>query len=173
MTKSKFRPIAGTYSILCLWNPKFDTNVGTCIRSAAALGCSAVWLVGPRKPMKRDPRSVNRDLDIPVMHLADEDAFWTALPKQARVVPVELAHDATPLPQYNHPDRAVYVMGPEDGSLPRRLGKPVVIPSQGCLNLATAATVVLYDRLSKKPLVSAFRDSHYGEPLPQNIEAIV
>ena len=66
---------------------------------------------------------------------------------------MELVDGARPLPEYTHPDRAIYIFGPEDGSL----GKDVLawcedviyIPTSGCMNLAATVNVVLYDRLAK------------------------
>lgn len=44
-----------------------------------------------------------------------------------------------------NPRRAVYLLGPEDGSI----SFLVQIPSTYCLNVATAGAVVMYDRAAK------------------------
>ena len=53
-----------------------------------------------------------------------------------------------------HPERAMYVFGPEDGSLPstllERCDDVVFIPTKHCLNLSMAANIVLYDRMAKR-----------------------
>ena len=69
-------------------------------------------------------------------------------------VAVELVEGARPLPEYTHPDRALYIFGPEDGSLQQEIldwcgAEVVYIPTQGCMNLAATVNVVLYDRLAK------------------------
>jgi tRNA C32,U32 (ribose-2'-O)-methylase TrmJ len=55
-----------------------------------------------------------------------------------------------------HPENAVYVFGPEDGSIPpvfrRHCHRFVSIPSKHCLNLAAAVYIVLYDRNQKEYL---------------------
>lgn len=60
---------------------------------------------------------------------------------------------ARPLPEYTHPDRALYIFGPEDGSLDKEIRDwcedVVYIPTTGCMNLAATVNVVLYDRLAK------------------------
>jgi tRNA(Leu) C34 or U34 (ribose-2'-O)-methylase TrmL len=65
-------------------------------------------------------------------------------------VAVELRPDAESLVTFEHPGEALYVFGPEDGSLPKpvrlRCHPFVVIPTHHCLSLAAAVNVVLYDR---------------------------
>lgn len=71
-------------------------------------------------------------------------------------VAVEVRENSEPLPLFWHPPKAVYVFGPEDGSLQRGLlgacQRFVVIPSDECLNLASAVNVTLYDRRAKQML---------------------
>jgi tRNA C32,U32 (ribose-2'-O)-methylase TrmJ len=71
-------------------------------------------------------------------------------------VAVEVRDAAESLPHFVHPANAVYVFGPEDGSLARgdltACHRFVRIPSRGCLNLAAAVNIVLYDRRAKEQL---------------------
>lgn len=66
---------------------------------------------------------------------------------------VELVDGARALPEYTHPDRALYIFGPEDGSLDQDIRDwcedVVYIPTEGCMNLAATVNVVLYDRMAK------------------------
>jgi len=68
-------------------------------------------------------------------------------------VAVEVHPDARPLPEYEHPERAFYIFGPEDGSLKKNVTAwcrdTVFIPTLGCMNLAATVNVVLYDRMLK------------------------
>ena len=68
-------------------------------------------------------------------------------------VAVEARRASESLHDFIHPERAVYVFGPEDGSIPRgtlqACHRFVRIPSDGPLNLAAAINVVLYDRSVK------------------------
>jgi len=67
---------------------------------------------------------------------------------------VELRKNAESLIEFEHPDNALYVFGPEDGSLDRavlaRCHRFVVIPARHCANLASAVYTVLYDRHAKR-----------------------
>lgn len=62
--------------------------------------------------------------------------------------------EATPLPEFKHPERAMYVFGPENGSLDEvmleRCTHVVAIPGHTCSILAAAVNVVLYDHIAKR-----------------------
>ena len=88
---------------------------------------------------------------IPVLQVSDlHDVIpWNCVP-----VAVDLVPEATPLPEYEHPERAFYVFGAEDQTLGARvLGwcrDVVYVPTAGCMNLSCAVNVVLYDRMVKR-----------------------
>ena len=69
-------------------------------------------------------------------------------------VAVERVVEATPLPQFEHPERAKYLFGLENGSLDEtmleRCAHVVSIPGHECSNLAASVNVVLYDRIDKR-----------------------
>lgn len=69
-------------------------------------------------------------------------------------VAIELCHDAEILTDFVHPENALYVFGPEDGSIGsvwlRHCHRFLAIPANHCLNLAAAVNVVLYDRRMKR-----------------------
>jgi len=66
-------------------------------------------------------------------------------------------------PDFVHPSQAFYAFGPEDGTLDQALidqaDAVVYVPTTGCLNLAAAVNVVLYDREAKR------RTREYGDEL--------
>ncbi len=72
---------------------------------------------------------------------------------------VELVEGAIPLPEYQHPDQAFYIFGPEDGTISQQVidkaDAVVYVPTIGCMNLAATVNVVLYDRISKSSLTVA------------------
>lgn len=57
------------------------------------------------------------------------------------------------MPKFKHPERAVYLLGPEDGRISNvalAMAKYVVqIPSLSCLNVAATGGIVMYDRAAK------------------------
>lgn len=90
---------------------------------------------------------------IPLQYV---DSLLENVPTNTKVVCVELVEGAALLPEFVHPEMALYIFGPEDGSIPQDLidkaDHVVYIPTIGCMNLAATVNVVLYDRLSKSPL---------------------
>jgi tRNA C32,U32 (ribose-2'-O)-methylase TrmJ len=79
------------------------------------------------------------------------DYFEDAVP-----VAVEVRKNSEPLTTFVHPDNAVYLFGPEDGSIPKawlhHCHRFVHIPANHCLNLATAVAVVLAHRRMSRQL---------------------
>ena len=77
-----------------------------------------------------------------------------ALPDECVPVAVERVAEATPLPEFEHPERAMYVFGPENGSLDEtmieRCAHIVSIPGHECSNLAAVVNVVLCDRIATR-----------------------
>lgn len=135
-----------------LSNPKSPTNVGAVMRAAGCFGVDAVFYTGTRydKAARFHTDTKNRTLSIP---LTGVDELLDEVPEGMAVVCVELVEGATPLPEFNHPEQALYVFGAEDSTLRQsmidRADAVVYIPTTGCLNLAATVNVVLYDRLVK------------------------
>jgi tRNA(Leu) C34 or U34 (ribose-2'-O)-methylase TrmL len=141
------------YSCIGLFNPKSPENVGSIMRAAGCYGVSSVFYTGTRydraKDFVTDTKKVHQD--IPLINIDD---LRRIVPLGCTPVAVELVEGARALPDYTHPDRALYIFGPEDGSLDKEIrdwcGDEVVyIPTNGCMNLAATVNVVLYDRLAK------------------------
>lgn len=85
----------------------------------------------------------------------EQDALGKFLAEGLTPVAVEWAREAESLADFDHPDEAVYIFGPEDGSIPKGVltvcHRFVRIPTatRTPLNLAAAVNVVLYDRFAK------------------------
>ena len=135
---------------VCL--PKTGPNVGTLLRSAFAFGAAFVFTVGRRYP-KQATDTLQAWKHIPLYHYIDADEFLLAIPHACVPIAVERMDEARPLPEFSHPERALYILGPEDGSVPASILKhckaTVQIPSAYCLNVAVAGSIVMYDRIAK------------------------
>ena len=72
-------------------------------------------------------------------------------------VAIELVDNSECLMDFEHPENAVYVFGPEDGSIPQVMRQHchrfVKIPTRHCTNLAAAVYIVMYDRAYKHYLM--------------------
>lgn len=138
-----------------LSNPKSPDNVASVMRAAGNFGVGSVLYTG-----ERYPRALRRNPDIPKLGrkvsqhipLLQVDSLVTAA-NGLPVIAVEFAENAIALPAFQHPAEALYIFGPEDGTLSQSLidqaDAVVYIPTAGCLNLAATVNVVLYDRLAK------------------------
>lgn len=78
--------------------------------------------------------------------------FYTRMSPRPRIICVEVLSQPQDLMDFEHPEEAVYVFGPEDGSVPdyaRHLcSDRIMAPSDGCMNLATAIGVTLAFRFN-------------------------
>jgi len=137
-----------------LIRPKSPANVGAVMRAAGCFQASAVFYTGDRydraERFNTDTRKKN--LNIPLTGVA---CLLDSVPDNAKIVCVELVEGAVSLPEFQHPDQAFYIFGPEDGTISQeivdRADAVVYIPTSGCLNLAATVNVVLYDRIAKSP----------------------
>lgn len=140
------------YACIGLFNPKSPENVGSVIRAAGCYGVHSVFYTGNRydvaKQFHTDKNKVH--LDIPLIGVED---LKTIVPLDCVPVAVELIEGAKSLVDYKHPPRAFYIFGPEDGTLKKEITEfcreTIYIPTNGCMNLAATANVILYDRMAK------------------------
>jgi tRNA(Leu) C34 or U34 (ribose-2'-O)-methylase TrmL len=141
------------YAAIGLIHPKNDHNIGGALRAASCYQAALVMLVGARSKAKvyHSANTTKAERHIPLLH----SATWQeiVIPYGAQLVAVEIVPDATPLPAFCHPERALYLFGPEDGSVPKDLvvqcHHVVQVPTAYCMNLAATVNVVLYDRMAK------------------------
>jgi len=122
------------------------------MRAAGCFGVDAVHYTGNRYARAaKFHTDTNRVTDR--IALTAVENFGEDLPSNTKIVCVDLVEGAIPLPEYVHPDSAIYVFGPEDGTLTQQqvdaADDVVYIPTTGCLNLAATVNVLLYDRLAK------------------------
>ena len=139
-----------------LTNPKSPENVSSVMRSAGNFRVDSVFYTGTRYPRAVKLKTCTVDMsrkvsqDIPLSAVTD---LIADAPEKLDIVCVEFAENAIALPEYQHPQNAFYIFGPEDGTISQhvidRADAVIYIPTVGCMNLAAAVNVVLYDRLAK------------------------
>lgn len=140
------------FAIISLSSPKTPENVGGVLRAAHCYGAAQVNISGFRavKGIRHATNTPSAERHTPVFRVADPLDY---VPFGTEVVAVDLIEGATPLQSFRHPPRAVYVFGPEDGTLGHRVTSRaqhvVYVPTRDCMNLAACVNVVLYDRLLK------------------------
>jgi len=131
---------------------KTKNNVGTLWRSAHLFGASFMFTIG-RRYKKQPSDTLNSRKHLPLFEYLTLDDFIGNRPYNCLVVGVEITDDAQDICGYRHPERAIYLLGPEDGSLTNEevaaCNSIIKIPSRFCLNVSVAASIVMYDRIAK------------------------
>jgi tRNA(Leu) C34 or U34 (ribose-2'-O)-methylase TrmL len=152
------RPGDGVAPAVVLVDPKFPHNVGAAVRAASCYGVRQVWFTGERVRLVGERRArlprEERMRGYQDVQLRHYERPLEAFGPGTVPVAVELRRGSESLIGFEHPERAVYVFGPEDGSLDRAvLGvchRFVIIPTRHCTNLSAAVYTVLYDRHAKR-----------------------
>lgn len=136
------------YCALGLFSPKNSLNYGGLLRAAHCYGAGLIVLEAPRfQNFASDTTKASKHIPTIMGPVCEHR------PHDCPMVVIEIIEGAQPLPEFQHPQRAFYVFGPEDGSVPKRIVERaqhvVSIPTAWCMNLAATVNVVLYDRLAK------------------------
>lgn len=142
---------------IALTDPKSPTNVGGVMRAAGCYQANEVLYSGIRyakaAKFQTDTKAVSNK--IPLKHVEN---FFVNKPNDVKVVCVDLVEGAIPLPDFIHPEKALYIFGPEDGTISQTVvdqaDSVVYVPTIGCMNLAASVNVLLYDRLAKSTLAT-------------------
>lgn len=143
-------------SVITLHQAKHADNLANVVRVCSAYGLNTVMVTGPRMPRAlkdnrhrvfRHPQyasveiKLTEEIDYPVDYIP---------------VAIEIVENAQLLPYFDHPEKAHYIFGPEDGHIPsqilRKCHAVVQIPMKHCINLSHAVSTVLYDRLMKETI---------------------
>ncbi|MGO3346053.1 MAG: RNA methyltransferase [Marinomonas sp.] len=140
-----------------LTNPKSTSNVGSVMRAAGCYQVDQVLYSGQRydRAAKLSTDTKKAHASIPLVNIASLDVteLIDAVDEDTKIVCVDLIQGATPLPIFDHPEKALYIFGPEDGTISQkvvdRADFVVFVPTIGCMNLAASVNVLLYDRLAK------------------------
>lgn len=157
-TIGKKAPKIGVCPSIALINPKYPHNVGSALRIASCYGMKQLWFTGDRVTKaldgkKRLPRE-ERMRGYKNVDLIQYDYFIDQFEQGVIPVAIEVRENAEPLYNFEHPENALYIFGPEDGSIPstylRHCHRFIIIPTRHCLNLAMAVGTVLYDRTLKE-----------------------
>lgn len=140
-----------------VYQPKFTENLGTLWRSAQAFGADFLFTVGKHKYTHQATDTSKAPHHLPLFHFTDLAALEQEKPQYGEIICIEITQDALELQEFFHPERALYLLGSEDHGLPETFMKNkqvVKINTQNkpCLNVAVTGSLVLYDRVSKRPL---------------------
>lgn len=159
----------GVPPAVLLINPKYPRNVGACIRALSCYGVKQLWYTGNRFKLdesERIPRE-ERMKGYAEVDLIQYDYPFDQFPKGTVPIAIEVKPGSIQLPDFQHPENALYVFGPEDGGLEGKhlafCHHIVSIPTRHCLNLSAAVYTVLYDRQCKLSPQARLDDLLVGE----------
>lgn len=142
------------YFAIGAYRLKNGQNMGGLVRSAKIFGASFVFTIGRR--FKGESSACGHDGHIPIIHYENLIEWRKSIPFNCKVVMIEISDRSVPLETFIHPERAIYLLGAEDDGLPLNLFSkdfPIVqLPGDYCLNVATAGSIVMYDRYAKQKL---------------------
>ncbi len=140
------------FAAIGLYSPKDGANVGGAFRAASCYGADLIVLDKPRW-IRHATNTTKAHLHIPTQ----VGPVLELRPFNCPMVVIEIVDGATDIREFHHPERAFYVFGPEDGSVPKDVVAAaqhvVSIPTEYCMNLAATVNVVLFDRLCKRSIV--------------------
>jgi tRNA G18 (ribose-2'-O)-methylase SpoU len=145
---------AGFFGV-AVYHPKTADNVGTLWRSAMSYHASMIATVGPRRYEYQSSDTCKTHNAMPLIKFRDIDDLIEHLPYGCELIGVELTAWSKPLSTFEHPDRAIYLLGAEDKGIPEDvLGKchqvvQISAPVPWSLNVAVAGSLVIYDRYVK------------------------
>lgn len=157
MIFGKGKKTVGKSPAVILTDPKYSRNVSQVVRACSCFGVEQCWFTGNRVQIelenaKRLPRE-ERMKGYSSVDIIQYDYPFEQF-KGATVVGIEVVPGAEMLTDFEHPENAVYVFGPEDGGLNSMVKgfchRFVFIPMRHCSNLAAAVYITLYDRMLKR-----------------------
>lgn len=134
-------------------SPKTFENVGTLWRSALILGAQYIFTINRRyKEQRSDTPKTPKH--IPLFHYPTFDDFYQHLPHDCSLTGIELDSRARDIKSFIHPERAAYILGAEDAGLSQMALSAcqhiIQLPGGFSMNVASAGTIVMYDRWSKQ-----------------------
>jgi tRNA G18 (ribose-2'-O)-methylase SpoU len=144
------------YSAIGVYQGKTEHNIGTLWRSAYILGASYIFTV--EKRYKKQSSDVIRTWSrIPLFHYDNFDELLKNIPYDCRLIGVEITDDAQELHEFQHPRRAIYLLGSENNGLPQHVLDKchfvIRLKGNSSLNVGVTGSIVLYDRVAKSDVV--------------------
>ena len=139
------------YFGVAIWHPRTEGNVGTLWRSAKTYGAHFIATIGRRYEYQSSD-TCKTPLSVPLHHYTDLDDLIEHLPHGCPIVGVELDDRAVVLEDFQHPLRALYLMGAEDHGLPEKVLARchhvvrIDTPAPWSLNVSVAGSMVLHSR---------------------------
>lgn len=138
------------YFEIGVYRGKRSENIGTLWRSAYQLGAAGIFTI-VRPYQRQTSDSFTTGDQIPLRHFETFDDFLASRPSGAVLVGIEMG--GTPLREFKHPEKAVYLLGSEDSGLPPKIlaqcNEVISLDAvrRASYNLAVTGSIVMYHRV--------------------------
>ncbi len=129
-----------------------EINLGTLWRSAYIMGASFIFTIDHK--YRHQCSDVQQAwTKIPLFQYKDFDTFYQSIPYGCQLIGLEIDEKAEPIKTFEHPKRAVYLLGNEANGLGKktmnRCHKLIYLPGEHSLNVAVAGSIMMFDRINK------------------------
>lgn len=138
-----------------IYHPENKENLGSLWRSAYIMGASFIFTIGKSKFIKESSDVTHAWNKIPLYIHPHFDHFYSSIPYSTQLIGVEMHEKSIAVREFEHPQRAVYLLGCESSGLPSKIvdrcHQLVSLPGNFSLNVASAGSILIYDRINKIP----------------------
>jgi len=135
-----------------IYHTKTEENVGTLWRSAHNFGAAFIFTIN-RRYRSQCSDTIKTWQKIPLYHYESYDDFSEHIPFDCRLIAIEQSDTSKNVAGFSHPERAIYLLGAEDHGIPVSIQQKcqgiIHIDTPMCLNVATAGSIIMYDRSVK------------------------
>lgn len=132
---------------------KSKENIGSLFRTAFILNAQYIFTIGQRYDLQKSD-TVKAYRNIPLFQYNSFEEFYSTIPKDCKLIGIELCDRSVPLTNFVHPERCIYLLGAEDYGLPKdiidKCNAVVQLPGKFSLNVSIAGSIVMYDRVAKE-----------------------
>ena len=134
------------YFGIALFEIKFVENVASILRSCKCFNANFICIINGRFDINKID-TTHCERHIPIFQYENLDNFLKTIPLNVSLIGIEV--DGKNIKNFSHPERAIYVFGGEDRTLPKIFKERIAIPTQHCLNVSIATSIVMFDRIVK------------------------
>lgn len=150
--KKNWDPDEERYFGIGIVRPKTRENVGVLWRTALIYGASFVFIIDAKyKKQASDVLKVWSK--IPLFQFETVESFLNTVPYSCKIIGIEMDEDSIPIKDFEHPARAIYLLGSEDNGLSNVMKNKcqdlILLPGERSLNVAVAGSIVVFDRINK------------------------
>lgn len=151
--KRKWSQSEEAYFGIGVYKPVNQENIGSLWRTAYVFNASFIFIIDA-KYKKKSTDVLKVWSRIPLFQYDSIESFLGSVPYSCKLVGIEMDNTAAPIKEYNHPSRAVYLLGSENNGLPKAVKQKchdlIYLPGETSLNVAVAGSITLFDRINKQ-----------------------